>query len=122
MALTVQEYAQLSAASYKKELENKIKTDNFENINKEINEGENQPLAFANDDPKTGFSANVYRKNNSNEIVIAFTGSNLTLGENGEDTWFIPLTKDFTEANYKQRFRWPVFIIMMGKLAVFYMH
>lgn len=49
MALTVQEYAQLSTATYKKADDNKIKTDNFKNLNDDINQGQDKPLAFAND-------------------------------------------------------------------------
>lgn len=90
--ISVKEYAQLSAATYhKKNKSNQMHIFGFKNIDN----------TYAIDDKKSGFSANVYQKDDTNEIVIAFTGTNMTLGTDDEDTTLpgnLPKT-DFTQAN-----------------------
>lgn len=81
--INVSEYAQLSAHVY----------DSLLRQNKMTIPGGFKELMWWDDDPKTGFSAGVYKK--GNEIVVAFTGSNeIKIGE-------FPLTSDeFFKTNY----------------------
>ena len=75
--MDIKAYAQLSAHVYHKELK-----DNRMTIPNEF-----KKLAWKKDDPISGFSAGAYQNTATNEIVIAFAGTNEQDGDRSKLDW-----------------------------------